>query len=606
MGSSKLYCALGYACNNNCLMCVVDSEKKFQKNLTTAETISYFGVLENNPDVRNIEFSGGEPTIRQDFLDILEWIFNRHPKIVYTIFSNGRRFSDIDFANRISEYPIADLIIAIHGKDSKTHDHITQRPGSFNETFMGVRNLSENSVNLTLKIIPNKLNYTQIPDIVRMIVNSFPGVRKLSFNGLDVRGHALDNKDQICVKLSEVIPYIQKGISIADGYGLNVCTYSIPRCLFDPEYRKFVGKQKNTDYKYKSPLHDIDKKKDEYGYGDNCNNCISKDDCAGCWNSYLDAIGNDELEPIGDIKKSVSMPGETQGQKHIVDIIGTCNNDCLFCLFCGSRDEKISHEKIIEGIDKLGLKRGNPIILSGGEPTLRDELAEIIQYSESKGYEVSMISNGRRFSDKSYTKKIAKSGLNSVTICIHGPGPKLHDSITQKKGSFDETIAGIKNLMDAGVNVKVKVVVNKLNHKLLEKIVDYVNQNLPNVNRIVFASLSIKGNALKNKERVVVRLKDCVSLIEKAVDRAGKVGITCDFDMFPYCVFDKKYYRNIHTRKHDGVLILDGSNNKNLDTAYYLKGRFPICDKCKFVGKCPGYWKNYVMIYGDSELKYIR
>ena len=52
MLNSKLYCALGYACNNNCLICIVDSKKKAKANLQTAEIIDYLKILDTNPQIK--------------------------------------------------------------------------------------------------------------------------------------------------------------------------------------------------------------------------------------------------------------------------------------------------------------------------------------------------------------------------------------------------------------------------------------------------------------------------------------------------------------------------------------------------------------------------
>lgn len=604
MANSRLYCALGYACNNNCLLCVVDSKKKANANLATEDIVNYLKVLDIETDIKKIEFSGGEPTIRNDFLYILDWVHQRRPNLRYTIFSNGRRFCDVDFANKMADYPIADIIIAIHGKDAKTHDHLTQREGSFNETLIGIRNLSEIGINLILKIIPTKLNYKQIPDIVRLIISSFPDVKTISFNGIDIRGCALENADKICARFTDVIPYIQEGISIANKHGLKAYTYSIPQCLLDVDFRKQVGVQKNTGYKYKSPFHDINDKNDEYGRGNFCGDCRAKEDCAGCWKSYLDFFGSDELKPIGRAK-GIESPSKKQ-QPHVIDITGDCNNNCLFCLYGGKRDTNIPLSDIKKAIDNLFLNKNEPLVLSGGEPAIRDDLIQIVDYGNSKGYSVSITSNGRMFKEKCFSEQLSKSGAKSVIICLHAATPELHDAITQSEGSFDETIYGIRNLLDSNICVVIKIMVNKLNYKNLEDIVDYIAQNIPNVNSIVFASLNITGSASINKDRIIVRLKDSVPYIQKAIDLASARGIRSNLDMYPYCVFDQKYHHFIHSREYDGVLTPRKNDESAFDATSGQKPVFSFCRGCKFSGKCPAFWSRYVEIYGEEEFKCIR
>ncbi len=606
MLNSKLYCALGYACNNNCLICVVDSEKKAKANLQTVEIINYLKILDTNPEIKNIEFSGGEPTVRHDLFYILDWVHQHHPRITYTIFSNGRRFCDIDFANKISGYPVKDLLIAIHGKDAKTHDLLTQRKGSFNQTFMGIRNLSENKVNVVLKIIPNQLNYRQIPDIVRMFVSHFPYVRTMTINGIDIGGCALDNIDKIGLRLTDAIPYIQKGLDIANEHGLKVCTYSIPECLFDAEHRKYVGPQKSPLYNYKSPFHELDDKGDEYGFGPLCSACSAKDNCAGCWNTYLSAVGTDELKPIVRPKSNpLSSPKPMQKNRYVIEITGACNNDCIFCLYNGSRSESISYEDIVSRIQSFNMKKGEQVSLCGGEPTLSMDFVKIIDYAVSKGFRISVISNGRKFSDKLFTEQVINAGVSHITIDIHAHTKELHDSITQKDGSFDETVRGIRNLQSTGVALTLKVIVNKLNYRYLKNIIEFIAVNFTGIKSVVFASISIRGSALKNKEQAIVKLNEAAPYIQKAIDKAQASGIRVDLDMFPYCIFEHKYFKQIRMRKQDNLFLLDDSCVVKPDNASSVKGSFPFCRECRFANKCPGVWKNYRDIYGESEFKCI-
>jgi len=293
----RVYCALGYQCNNRCLICAVDSETNRNRNISTEELCRYFDRF-SGKDGFEFEISGGEPTIRPDFLYLINYLRSNSPKNPYILLSNGRRFSDTHFTSRVSEMPPKSILIAIHGDTQQIHDTQTQVRGSFNETVVGVRNLFDYGLNVDLKIIVTKLNFTRLPELVQFAAQTFPNLRHMSINGLDVQGTVLRNKERVFVPIRTAKPYIQKALDSAMSQGISIRTYSLPVCLFDDPYRQFIGEQPQRNLICKSPTTETDSVAWTQGTIDKCSSCKYRSFCSGTWYSYFDNYGTEELTPV--------------------------------------------------------------------------------------------------------------------------------------------------------------------------------------------------------------------------------------------------------------------------------------------------------------------
>jgi len=274
-----------------------------------------------------------------------------------------------------------------------------------------------------------------------------------------------------------------------------------------------------------------------------------------------------------------------------------CNNNCISCILntevsVNKEDPPLRQVKdlidaIESGSDYLGL--------SGGEPTLRKELFEILEYVKKRNPDlyVFLVSNGRMFSYRQFTEKLAKVRPKNfmVGIALYGHNPELHDSVTRAKGGFEQTIRGVKNLLDAGVRVEIRVVVNRLNYKHLEAIARFVMKELPSIDRMVFVNMKMTGNAFKNRGKVSVRISDVVPFAQKAVVALEKSGIETRLYHFPLCVIPRDLWPFAEgITKHDiGELVFTG-----------------VCNLCSIKDRCCKIWATYLVVFGGDEFKAIK
>ena len=126
-----------------------------------------------------------------------------------------------------------------------------------------------------------------------------------------------------------------------------------------------------------------------------------------------------------------------------------CNNRCQHCyaktLCTQPRGQwmSLAYARNIMSMMKEGGAKN--CLLIGGEPSLMPDLEKIISYGSNLGLKMIIITNGRRFKDEKFAQRLFDLGLSQVTVSLASHKEILHDTWTQKTGSFRETCQGIEN-----------------------------------------------------------------------------------------------------------------------------------------------------------------
>jgi len=120
-----------------------------------------------------------------------------------------------------------------------------------------------------------------------------------------------------------------------------------------------------------------------------------------------------------------------------------CNNKCRFCYAYSPYREsgEMTTEQVKRVIDIIVDDAHVPSLsFTGGEPTLREDLFELIAHGRERSLRVNLITNGRRCADKEYVQSLVDAGLNSAQVSIEGPDAESHDYIVGIPGAFDQTV----------------------------------------------------------------------------------------------------------------------------------------------------------------------
>lgn len=139
-----------------------------------------------------------------------------------------------------------------------------------------------------------------------------------------------------------------------------------------------------------------------------------------------------------------------------------CNQKCTFCYAAGqkmsSAKELTTHEwKRI--IDKLWAARVPMVTFTGGEPTLRDDLADLVGHA--KKFVTRVNTNGVNVTPE-LASDLVREGLDSMQVTLYSYDPAIHNSLVGVE-RFEDTVQGIKNALAAGLDVSVNTPLCKKN-----------------------------------------------------------------------------------------------------------------------------------------------
>ncbi len=157
------------------------------------------------------------------------------------------------------------------------------------------------------------------------------------------------------------------------------------------------------------------------------------------------------------------------------------HNCCLSCKHCDIwkiKDEgkELTTEQLKDAIFRLKKWLGSfNLNISGGEPFLRDDLIDVIKFSQKIGVAITVTTNGVLI-NKEMAERIAKSGIKNLNISLDG-FEERHDYIRNKKGVYDKAIKAINYFKDFNIPIYLATVITKHNLEELSNIVGWAKTN---------------------------------------------------------------------------------------------------------------------------------
>ncbi|MBR5262042.1 MAG: radical SAM protein, partial [Oscillospiraceae bacterium] len=178
----------------------------------------------------------------------------------------------------------------------------------------------------------------------------------------------------------------------------------------------------------------------------------------------------------------------------LLEVTRRCNLKCKFC-FADEAQPELTMDELKRAVDKI-FSRGKPLVqLSGGEPTLRDDLPELIAYIRSSGAQyVQLNSNGLRLAeDEGYVKALADAGLSFVFMQFDGISDDVYMALRGKE-LFETKRRAIETCGKYGLGVTlVPTVVRGVNEHQLGDIIRFGAELSPVVRGAHFQPVSYFG-----------------------------------------------------------------------------------------------------------------
>ncbi|EDC3114570.1 MULTISPECIES: His-Xaa-Ser system radical SAM maturase HxsC [Enterobacteriaceae] len=257
-----------------------------------------------------------------------------------------------------------------------------------------------------------------------------------------------------------------------------------------------------------------------------------------------------------------------------------CNN---LCLFCSQPPKKSNDDWLLTqsalAIASFGLD--GVVGVSGGEPLLYgDDFLHFIDFiiENSPDTALHVLTNGRKFADITFTQEMAKRSKKikiTFGIPLYSSRPLVHDHLVGSDGAFNETVKGLINAGNSGINIELRVIPTLVNYTELDDIVEFVGRVFSNINQISLMGLESIGWARKNWSTIFIEHSSYSEKITSAIDAARRSGIPLTIFNYPLCHLPERAWE-LATQS-----ISDWKN-------YYPKE----CDECTQKSSCAGYFSS--------------
>lgn len=292
--------------------------------------------------------------------------------------------------------------------------------------------------------------------------------------------------------------------------------------------------------------------------------------------------------------------------------LNSCKNRCLFCNPKGwlTMIDDVKFKEIEEDLNnqvkELQCAGIRELEISGADPLEYKNIAKFIKHiKEDFGIRYVQIStHGRDLSNKELVKDLRDAGLDEIRIPIYGSIDGIHDSITQEKGSFKESVTGIKNVIKYAPKIKVYItsLIMKQNYKdvlnifkLASKFSKKISFGIPCITHLVDAS-----DFVVSFDKIRPYLLGLLLLSDKKECSLMILDI-------PYCIFG--FYRKEImisspplTAGSYSVPEIFRSGLKYFPS-YRIKSKIGICQECKLNNICDGFYDKYIELFDLSYLK---
>lgn len=206
----------------------------------------------------------------------------------------------------------------------------------------------------------------------------------------------------------------------------------------------------------------------------------------------------------------------------VLELTARCNNNCAHCyinLPAGdkdARDKELSFEQIKVIADDAVSLGALWFLISGGEPLLRPDFADIYLYLKKKGLLVSVFTNASLVTEE-HIKLFRKYPPRDIEVTVYGVTEKVHKKVTGKN-TFAATMAGIDMLLAHNFPVTLKSTIMRSNVDEIDQISEFCRSRSEQSFRFdPFLHLRLDRDPLKNKKIISERLTcDQIFAIEQS------------------------------------------------------------------------------------------
>jgi MoaA/NifB/PqqE/SkfB family radical SAM enzyme len=280
-----------------------------------------------------------------------------------------------------------------------------------------------------------------------------------------------------------------------------------------------------------------------------------------------------------------------------------CNQKCLFC----SNPENPNTISLDTARKIFGQMRQDGftgVILTGGEPTLHQELDQLISSAAATGLAVRIITNGQILWQNSLLDRLVEAGLSHVHVSVHSFRKEVQAGLAQNPRSLENILKTLDKIGRARITCDINTVICAQNCHHLDENVRFVVERYPFVKHFVFNNLDPYMNRVAENPHTVARLADMELSLFRALRFLDESGRTFRVERVPLCYLVDFAWASTETRKivkkeKRTVHFLDQKGQITQEDFFHKKSS--CCRVCSLNSICAGLY-DLGGAYDEKEL----
>lgn len=235
------------------------------------------------------------------------------------------------------------------------------------------------------------------------------------------------------------------------------------------------------------------------------------------------------------------------------EVTRSCNLACVHCRASslhGTYEGELNTDQCFRLLDDIAAVGKPVIILTGGEPLLREDIYDIAAYGNRLGLRMVLATNGTLVTEE-VAVKMQKAGIKRVSISIDGKDAQHHDAFRNVPGAFDGALAGIEAMKRAGLEFQINTTITRVNLDQLQDIMNLAIKIGAAAHHIFLLVPTGRGKELSDQ---AISPED----YEKTLNWFYEESLHCPIQLKATCA--PHYYRILHQKGLDSRL--QGNDNR--------------------------------------------
>ncbi|MDP3213487.1 MAG: radical SAM protein [Deltaproteobacteria bacterium] len=276
---------VNFHCNQACRFCFVSTHLPTAGDAQVRDAIARAG-----REGHWITLTGGEPTLHPRLVDYvaLARALSPHPVGLQT---NATRLADPARVEALVAAGLRRVFVSLHASDAALSDAITEAPGTFAQTLLGLDALhAQGALQLVIQCVVTRRNHHDLVDLVGLIAARWPRA-EVGLAFVAPSSDMVPRDRELIPQYRDVVPSMEDAVRAAGRLGLSIGGFAsmcgVPLCLVSAEARTEL-------------LEEIPEGYDggEFVHPPACEGCSLRRRCYGVRRGYLALYGADELRPL--------------------------------------------------------------------------------------------------------------------------------------------------------------------------------------------------------------------------------------------------------------------------------------------------------------------